>query len=206
MTGYTAAILEKDGIIFEQFCLNCARAFGACVMLRDEPMDAPIPDEFTPSDYHKRALAEAQAKLTALNNMTLSERVEYGQEKQKAAVQQRQELIESAKKAARKLILMKAKVLAWEPPSSDHVGLKNFMLEQIDSTLQFDGRADGYTDEIKNLEMRPFEQFFRDSVEEAQNSIAYHIEQDREELERTHSRTAWIQDLRNSLKQKEISK
>lgn len=34
-TGYTADI--KDGIDFKTYAMNCARAFGACVMLRDEP-------------------------------------------------------------------------------------------------------------------------------------------------------------------------
>ena len=43
-TGYTAGILE--GETFEQYALQCAKAFGALVMMRDEPSDAPIPDQF----------------------------------------------------------------------------------------------------------------------------------------------------------------
>ncbi len=60
-TGYTADIAK--GITFQQYAWSCARAFGALVMMRDEPSDAPIPEAFTPSDYHVKALAEARAKL-----------------------------------------------------------------------------------------------------------------------------------------------
>lgn len=48
-TGYTADI--KDGISFETYAMNCARAFGACVSLRDKPSGGKvIPDAFEPSD------------------------------------------------------------------------------------------------------------------------------------------------------------
>lgn len=43
-TGYTAAI--KYGITFKEFALDCARNFGACISMRDEPRETPIPDEF----------------------------------------------------------------------------------------------------------------------------------------------------------------
>ena len=56
-TGFTCDI--KDGITFERFALNCARAFGALINMRDDSLDAEIPDEIKPSDHHVKALAEA---------------------------------------------------------------------------------------------------------------------------------------------------
>lgn len=57
-TGYTWDI--KDEITFEQFIMNCARAFGALVEMRDEPRDKKIPDELKPSDYHNKELSKHQ--------------------------------------------------------------------------------------------------------------------------------------------------
>jgi hypothetical protein len=37
-TGYTAPVQSGEIVELEDFILLCARAFGACVMQRDEPM------------------------------------------------------------------------------------------------------------------------------------------------------------------------
>ena len=71
-TGYTAAI--KDGIDFKTYAMNCARAFGACVMLRDEPGGGDrIPDAFEPSDYHLKAAEKTRGELAALDTMAPAE-------------------------------------------------------------------------------------------------------------------------------------
>ena len=57
-TGYTSKI--ADGIGFKDFALSCARAFGACIEMRDDPSDKPIPNEFKPNDYHKKRMAAAK--------------------------------------------------------------------------------------------------------------------------------------------------
>lgn len=45
-TGYTADI--QNDITFQQFALNCACAFGACISLRDEPAGTQIQEVFEP--------------------------------------------------------------------------------------------------------------------------------------------------------------
>lgn len=41
-TGYTADLMEK-GMEFKPFVLQCARAFGALITMRDDSLDAPSP-------------------------------------------------------------------------------------------------------------------------------------------------------------------
>ena len=48
-TEYTDAI--ADGISFNDFMMKCARGMGALIMMSDEPSDAPILEQFEPSDY-----------------------------------------------------------------------------------------------------------------------------------------------------------
>lgn len=71
-TIYTSDI--RDGISFKTFALNCARAFGACVEIRDEPGGGEkIPEAFKASDYHLKKAIEDCNKLLVLNNMTPAE-------------------------------------------------------------------------------------------------------------------------------------
>ena len=70
-SGYTAAI--KDGITFSDFAMNCARAFGALISMRDEPLDAPIPERVEPTDYHAEKIKKAEERLSALIAMTAKE-------------------------------------------------------------------------------------------------------------------------------------
>lgn len=62
-TGYTADVADGKITDFVEYALQCARAFGACIMLRDEPISSEIP-EFQPSDYNANALAEAEKTLS----------------------------------------------------------------------------------------------------------------------------------------------
>ena len=68
-TGYTHSI--KNDITFEQFALLCARAFGACIEMRDDPTDKPIPKKFKVDSYHAKELKEAKTKLKTLTNFLL---------------------------------------------------------------------------------------------------------------------------------------
>ena len=62
-TGYTLDLYDGKDITFEEFALRCARAFGALISMRDEPIDAPIPERFEPSDYHLKELEKAKKRL-----------------------------------------------------------------------------------------------------------------------------------------------
>ena len=89
-TGYTAAI--ADGVTFEQFALNCARAFGALIDMRDEPSDAPIPERFEPSNYHEKKIAEINDELVRLKEMSQDEAKMVAHQEWRAAEQPRLEL------------------------------------------------------------------------------------------------------------------
>lgn len=76
-TGYTADLMEK-GMEFKPFVLQCARAFGALITMRDDSLDAPIPEKFEPDDYHIKKLAEAIQEQKRLQSMTDDEKVSFG--------------------------------------------------------------------------------------------------------------------------------
>lgn len=130
-TGYTANVCDGKVTEFSDFAMQCARAFGALITMRDDPSDAPIPEEFKPSTYSADRYSEAKEKLRELRALT-PEQVEVralcAYEEAVARVKQRND---ADFRQNDRIDAMLAKVAAWTPPTSDHVEMKNFMAEQL---------------------------------------------------------------------------
>lgn len=194
-TGYTADI--KDGISFSTFALNCARAFGACIMLRDEPGGGDkIPEAFEPSDYHAKAVARAQADLAAINDLTPAQRERQAAKAWDDAETSRLMRLEDMRKQRQAYTEMLAKVDAWAPPTSDHTHLKGFMREQIIQSIDFD--CDESYSSTPTVRLTG-EQWAAQRLEDLQRDIRYHQKEHAEEVKRTADRTDWVKALRASL-------
>lgn len=191
-TGYTAAV--ADGITFEQFVWKCARAMGALVMMRDAPSDAPIPERFEPSDYSAKKLAEAKTEWKRVSSMGVAEA------NASAVVAHAEAAINYAKRVQErdglraKYEAMLTNVKAWEAPTTEHVGFKAFMVDQLQQSIDFDcnGRYDEPPVAISGFEWRT------DALVEASRNIEYHTNAHAEEVTRTNDRNEWLRALRES--------
>jgi hypothetical protein len=194
-TGYTAAI--KDGISFQQFAMDCARAFGACVTLRDEPGGGEhIPHTFEPSDYHAKAAPKARDELAALLAMTPAEHESAAASAWDDAETTRLMRLEERRKLRESYEAMLVQVHAWKPPTPEHTGLQQFMAEQIIESIRFDCSGDYDT---TSTPRKTGEQWAADEAARIHRDIAYHDEEHAAEVQRAASRTAWVRALRNSL-------
>lgn len=193
-TGYTHAVQTGEVADFETFALQCARAMGALIMMRDELMGAPIPERFEPSTYHRRELEKAEARLLELRSMTPDEVRAAWREKREEAGRRRQEYRERKQVEESRYRAMLAEVEAWEPPTDEHAGLKSFMAEQLRESIRFD-----CGDWLPDADLPAADEWFRAEVEKAEQDIERHRSEDRKERERTEARNRWIQQLRDSL-------
>lgn len=196
-TGYTADI-AKD-ITFKQFVMRCARGIGALVTMRDEPWDAEIPERFEPSDYHQKKLEETHAELDRLNAMSVAELIEASTADYRTQLQSYRDYIAKEADLSAKYEAMLAKVNAWTPPTSDHVGMKDFMIEQITRSIKFDCGSTYWHEQIFALKHETHEEWKAKSVAKLQKDLAYHEDEHRKEVERTAARSAWVKALRSSL-------
>lgn len=193
-TGYTACI--EKGVTFEQYALGCARAFGALVMMRDEPADAPIPEKFEPSDWHLKALTEAQERLKSLDGLSVEAAQICADSDHREALKKREEQIAEKAELRRKYEDMLTTVRAWTPPTPEHKEFKKFMDEQIVMSMDSDCRV--YPEEAPDpLTGR---QWLDAEVESARRDIAYHTKEHAKEVERSKGRTEWVRQLREALK------
>ena len=66
-TGYTAVI--EDGCTFKEYVMTCARAFGATISMREEPLSKEIPEKFEVSDYALNQLKAYRTQLALFQGM-----------------------------------------------------------------------------------------------------------------------------------------
>lgn len=192
-TGYTAAI--ADGITFDKFVLSCARAFGALIMMRDDPADAPIPERFEPSPTYAQWLKDAEARLAELDAMTPAEA-----ERNAAAAFQKATEDNETRAAERQALRVKyeamlAQVKAWKAPTADHEGLKDFMIKQITESIDWDCR-DYSTSPVRLTGSA----WIAQELQSAHESIERYRKHVADEIQRTNGRNEWVRALRESLR------
>jgi hypothetical protein len=193
-TGYTAELMEK-GQSFNEFVMRCARGMGACIMMRDDPMDAPIP-VFEPSDYNAKRLVECRDEHYRLLAMNGEEKIAFGESKRKEHIQRMEQCLAKNLAENQRLIDMQKKVAAWQPPTPDHQGLKDFMLQQIEVSMN--GVA-YYEEHLEKAKASSALDYYLAEVAEAERGRIYNAEQNQKEIERTESRNRWVRELKASL-------
>lgn len=196
-TGYTAALYEGEQS-FEDFVLGCARAFGATILMRDSDSDSPITIEAITddSDYHERALASARSALHELEFMSVEQAAARAKEEHEEIVAswQRRRADSAAKRERYEGML--AQVREWQPPSDDHIEFKQFMIEQLTGSIDFDTNTK-YDGEPESPETG--EAWLARKIERARRDITYHQEKRDEQNERNESRIRWVSQLFETL-------
>lgn len=193
-TGYTAELMDK-GQDFRSFALSCARAMGACIMQRDDPMNDP-PKKQEQSDYYAKALATARQTLADLKAMTPDQQEAHGSALRDAAIKSAQESLERDAAQNHRIDGMVSQVKAWTPPTDEHQGLRNFMLEQLNISRNDDVWS---ANRVAEAKAKRSEAYFIGAISGAVRDIAYHEKSSAEDAGRVNSRNDWIEKLYASL-------
>jgi len=195
-TGYTSSI--KDGISFKGFALNCARAFGVCITMRDDPSNKPIPKEFKPSTYDKKELKRAHKELGELKDLTMKEVTKRAKQDYEQEFRVHNKRLKECRELLRKYKAMLAQVQEWRPPSSDHAEFKRFMVDQITGSIEFDCDISYYMKKVPKC--LSGKDWLQKQIKDVLWDINYHMDEDKKEQKRIAGRNRWIKQLRDSLK------
>lgn len=196
-TGYTANI--ENGISFNEFILKCAKAFGACITMRDDPLDTPIPEKFEPSNYYKEKLEESKENLNKLQQMSLSDAFLESQKEYSDSIKYNKNSIKKKKDLLNKYNKMLDNVVKWIPPSNDHIELKNFMTQQINDSIKFDCNIEYYERELKNLKLLSGKDWLKKRIKIVEEDIIYFTKEYEKELKNFNGKNLWVKQLRDSL-------
>jgi len=189
-TGYTTDIYDGKEVSFKDFTLLCARAFGACVTQRDDPLNVK-PKIMPEESYHTKELN----KLKEFKKPTKAEFNSYIK-KQKA---DHLKNIKERNVLKKRYSHMLEEVKKWHPPTKDHESLKQFMIEQLTQSINFDCQTDFSENEIKTFSHMSYDSYVLEKLDLHNRKLKYHKEQEAKEIATIKKRNKWITDLYNSL-------
>jgi len=136
-TGYTAEILDGKVKSFPEFAKLCMRAFGATIHMRDDDMDKEY-EPRVPSDCPFKALESAKKELNKAESLKDDEIIAM---RKKTLTDDRKYALKSIKEKQANLVKLNnilSQINLYIPPTPDHVGIKEFMINQITETIKWD--------------------------------------------------------------------
>lgn len=198
-TGYTAKLYDGEDQSAGDFIIGCAHAFGALVTLRDDGIDAPIPEFEPQTSYNDQAITTGLAEIAEAAAWTPEQATA-------AAEADYQERLASwrdyeAKKQAigKRYKAMLQEVERWKPPTEEHEPLKKFMLDQLAESIRFDATPRAFSEGFGGSQRLTGEEHQAKIIRDAEQDVARARQHRTEEIERTASRNAWVAALRESL-------
>ena len=203
-TGYTAGIIDGEITTFEQFATQCTRAFGATIHMRDNPMDSPY-EPRTPSDYHTNSIQSKRERLEEIESMSDEKIVEDFNTQLEEDLKYHQTKMEEDKRNLEKLNSMLESAKSWIPPTEDHQSFRNFMIEQIESTIKVDGDPSYHTNKMVEIKKQMEEginpkEYREETIQEIKGQISYHETEYQKELVRCKDSNDWMDKFFESIK------
>jgi hypothetical protein len=136
-TGYTQDLYDGKDITFRDFALKCARAMGAAIRQRDDAPNVEIQMRKVEESYYSRVDSAATELAKALTKSATEWETEQNKEIEEA-LEYKGDYSQKQMNLGKRYKAMLATVQHWEPPTSEHEGLKRFMIEQLESSIDFD--------------------------------------------------------------------
>lgn len=195
-TSYTAPVKDGEITEFKDFAKRCARAFGALISIRDEPLSSDIPERLITPDYYYDNLTKAQRELRKFERMTDKELDQIRHDEHKSNLKQHFERQKEEQRTKKRYDDMLEKARAWKPPTEDHKELKSFMIEQLNESKKFDC---GYYDNKPPPNLKPFDEWKQDRLKTLTDNVNRQIKSLEEEQERVRNRNKWIKVFLESL-------
>ena len=191
-TGYTYQVQEGTITSLSDFAMLCSRAFGATIDLRDEPLNAEIPEKFEPSNYHFKEIQRETAVLAAHDALKRDEIVLKTYQTYERDLNYAIEYNKKADETNEKYQNMLNQIDNFQVPES-HANFKAFMIEQLNMSMESFRMP-------MPAKLTP-EAWFSKERKRLVESIQYHEKYYAEDVERATKNTEWISTLRQLIKE-----
>ena len=197
-TGYTYSVQNGEVTELKEFMLSCAKGFGAFIHMRDDGISSDIKYREV-GEYYSRRLENTKREFEEFKLLSDEEIQKQLDESYERRAKEQKEGLKRFDEQKQRYLVMIDKVKEWIPPTEDHIKLKEFALEQLNSSLEFD-----CSDSSRNYYLQ---EPFKDTVEEYRvykiksylKDLEYYSKSYRDELESVEKANKWIRDLIESL-------
>ncbi len=192
-TGYTYPVVDGEITKLNEFVWSCARAF-----FYQDSMPASL--EAQPSPHHQEEMVKARVRLIEALILTENQAEKMAREEYTTQLQEEAEYIRNETIRNDRIQKMLDQVNAWIPPSNDHDGLKDFMIQQLTTSLRDTWKG------TTKLKLLSGAEFMAEKIKSAQWDVDYHTKHWREDRERAANVTRWLQALNQSVERPERPK
>lgn len=204
-TGYTYKIIDGEMTTFQEFAKQCIRAFGSCMHLREEPTDSEY-RPMVPSEYYLKELNSSKEKLIELSNQTNEELVKIVCENLLADKERIIKHVEKVKKDLNNLNKILEGAENFVPPTPEHIKFKEFMIEQLTSTIKWDCTTEYYEKSLLNIEEELLnldgEEIRKERIKDLNKDILYYEDSYNKEVKSCEKHNQWVSDIFESLNNK----
>ena len=204
-TGYTDGILKGKIKTFPQFATQCMRAMMPCIHLKEEDLDKGyVPRKL--SSHYTESLEKSKKERKVFQ--ALSDKQIVLQEKLglKDNLEWYKKKIKETDKDRKNLKSMLDKVVNWTPPTPDHAKFRQFMMQQLETTIDHDGDSTYYRDELEKIKTKlkniNAQQIRDEKIKKFTHDIEYYTNLLNEDIKNCNLSNKWCNDVLKSLKQK----
>jgi len=202
-SGYVTEVLNGNVTTLEQFAGVCAKGFGATSHQQDENLNTPL-KEAVVSKYHKKAIRELKANLKKFNDLSDEQLIADELKALETSKAHYLEKIVLVKKAKRKCAALLLDAQLWEPPTENHIVVKEMMEEHLKATIEFDCDLEPIKNLIEDIDNRVLnidvEAMRKKQVEAIEKQIEFHDETYKVEKDHVEQSNKWVSDLMSSFK------
>lgn len=194
-SGLTSKIYEGKPITMEEYILKCARQFGGFMHMRDEDYNAPFIPRKVDLAYFDNNIARAKEQLEHYKSLTVEEVEQEVEEDYKFALDRHHDRVNKSLEILKRYDSMLEKVIAWEPPTAEHLNLKDFAIKQIQESIEWDCDIVKMSYPVKESA----DVWLKNSIDGAQRTLDHYIKRKEEEIKNVESANKWVYDLLESL-------
>lgn len=200
-TGYTVYIKNRDITTGKEFLKLCTRNFGIAIDIRDESLSVPTPTHFEPNSYYKKAYDKAVEVRNKYRKMTFDEAKQKMIENYNERIAFSKEYLKDCKSEDEKYKKVRDEVAKWNPPTSEHEGLKKFALEQIDMSMNTSYCK--YLEDDINRQLDVSDEavfaYMNEINEQCEKDVERAYRRWQEDLKRADEKNMWMQQFLDSL-------
>lgn len=203
-SGYTSNVANGKVTELNDYLLNCAKAFGALVNMRDMPDDTPIPLEILPDTYHEKELVFYKKSLDDLVTMNQSKKIIECAKYNKDGLADAKESNEERAKIKLNYEIMLYKVRKWKDSHlkiSGQIPIKEgydeffkFIEKQLIDSLEWDTE---YPESV--FTPLSVDEWYYEEMDSILRNIKYHDKALKEEIVHTKEKNDWLQGLRKMM-------
>jgi hypothetical protein len=202
-TGYTAEIVDGKVTTFKHFAQKCMRAFGATIHMRDDSLD----EKYKPrkvEKYYIESVEEREDKLDELKKADDQFFIDKVKSRLKSDYTYYEEKLRKVLDCKTRLDSILKDAKKWTPPTEEHTGVKDFMINQLEETIKYDADTAYYENELNEIKKKmespiDISAIKKEMITDAEEELESSRERLREEIKRCDDSNKWVEQFLKSI-------